>query len=116
MKPTVDNIELSFKGDGTIADPAGIVRDLESQHCFSVTNGNISLFTITTDKQEDIEKYRDKFHELLHEKAEAKLEEHTKNYRKYSSGTFDIRVSDASHTTLTNINPATRDKYTENIY
>ena len=67
LKSTVENIELSFKGDGTIADPVGIVRELESQHCFSVTNGNISLFTITTVKQEDIEKYRDKFHELLHD-------------------------------------------------
>jgi hypothetical protein len=115
LKPTVENIELSFKGDGTIADPVGIVEELEKKHCFSVTNGNISLFTISTVKQEDIEKYRDKFHDLLHEKAETKLEEHTKNYRKYSSGRFDIRVSDASHTTLSHINQATRDKYTEKI-
>ncbi len=115
LKPIVENIELSFKGDGTIADPVGIVEELEKKHCFSVTNGNISLFTISTVKPEDIEKYRDKFHDLLHEKAEAKLEEHTKNYRKYSSGRFDIRVSDASHTTLTNINQATRDRYTEKI-
>jgi len=115
LKPTLENIELSFKGDGTIADPVGIVGNLEKKHCFSVSNGNISLFTISTVKPEDIEKYRDKFHDLLHEKAEAKLEEHTKNYRKYSSGRFDIRVSDASHTTLTNINQATRDKYTEKI-
>ena len=116
LQPTVENIEISFKGDGTIADPVGIIEDLEKKHCFSVTNGNISLFSISTVKQEDIEKYRDKFHELLHEKAETKLEEHTKNYRKYSSGRFDIRVSDANHTTLTNINQATRDRYTEKIY
>lgn len=116
LKPTVENIELSFKGDGTIADAVGIVEQLEKKHhCFSVTNGKISLFTISTVKPEDIEKYRDKFHELLHEKVKAKLEEHTKNYRKYSSGRFDIRVSDASHTTLTNINQATRDRYTEKI-
>jgi hypothetical protein len=112
LKPTLENIELSFKGDGAIVDPVGIVGDLEKKHCFSVSNGNISLFTISTVKPEDIEKYRDKFHDLLHEKAEAKLEEHTKNYRKYSSGRFDIRVSDASHTTL---NQATRDRYTEKI-
>ncbi len=115
LKPTVENIELSFKGDGTIADPVGIVEQLEKKHSFSVTNGNISLFTISTVKPEDIEKYRDKFHDLLHEKAKAKLEEHTKNHRKYSSGRFDIRISDASHTTLTNINQATRDRYTEKI-
>jgi len=115
LRPTVENIEMSFKGDGTIADPVGIIEELEKKHCFSVTNGNISLFSISTVKQEDIEKYRDKFHDLLHEKVEAKLEEHTKKDRKYSSGRFDIRVSDASHTTLTNINQATRDRYTEKI-
>jgi predicted HicB family RNase H-like nuclease len=115
LKPTVENIELSFKGDGTIADSRGIVEELEKKHCFSVTNGNISLFSMSTVKAEDIEKYRDKFHELLHEKAETKLEEHTKSYRKYSSGRFDIRVSDASHTTLMNIVQATRDKYTTGI-
>lgn len=115
LKPTVENIELSFKGDGTIVDPHGIVEELEKKHCFSVINGNISLFTISTVKPEDIEKYRDKFHDLLHEKAEAKLEEHTKNHRRYNSGRFDIRVSDANHTTLTNINQSTRDKYTAKI-
>lgn len=115
LKPTVENIEMSFKGDGTIADPVGIIEDLEKKHCFSIANGNISLFSISTVKQEDIEKYRDQFHELLHKTVETKLEEHTKSYRQYSSGRFDIRVSDASHTTLTNINQATRDRYTANI-
>lgn len=112
LKPTVENIEMSFKGDGTIADPVGIIEDLEKKHCFSIANGNISLFSISTVKQEDIEKYRDQFHELLHKTVETKLEEHTKSYRQYSSGRFDIRVSDASHT---NINQATRDRYTANI-
>ncbi len=115
LKPTVENIELSFKGDGTIVDPRGIAEELERKHCFSITNGNISLFTASNIKPEDIEKYSDQFHELLHEKVQDELEKHTKNYRKYSSGRFDIRVSDAAHTTLTNINQATRDKYTEGI-
>ena len=115
LKPTVENIKLSFKGDGTIADPVSIIEALEKENCFSVTNGNISLFTITAVRPEDIEKYRDKFYDLMHEKMETKLEEHTKNYRKYSSGRFDIRVSDAAHTTLTNISQTTRDRYTEKI-
>lgn len=115
LKPTVENIELSFRGDGAIANPCEIVEELEREHCFSITNGNISLFTVSSVKEEDIEKYRDRFHELLHEKLEAALEEHTKNYRKYNSGRFDIRVSDVSHTSLTYINQATRDKYSENL-
>ena len=51
----------------------------------------------------------------MHEKVEAKLAEKTKESRRYSSGRFDIRVSDESHTTLTNITQTTRDRYTQNI-
>ncbi len=115
LKPTVENVALSFKGDGTIADPIGIIENLQSKHCFSVAGGNISLFTMSTVKAEDIEKYRDKFHEFLHEKVETMLAEKTKNDRQYSSGRFDIRVSDESHTTLTNIVTTTREKYSRGL-
>lgn len=115
LKPTVENIELSFKGDGTIADPRGIVEELEKNHCFSVTNENISLFTASNVKPEEIKKYYDKFHELLHQKVEDELVKHTQSYRKYCSGRFDIRVSDSSHATLTNITSDNRDKYSSNI-
>lgn len=111
LRPTVENVVLSFRGDGTITDPEGIVEALQSKHCFSVSNGHISLFSMSTVKPEDVEKYRPQFYELLHERTRTMLEEKTKNDRQYSSGRFDIRVSDESHTTLTNITPATRDKY-----
>ena len=115
LKPTVENIEMSFKGDGTIADPVGIINDLARKHCFSVINGKIALFATTTVKEEDIEKWQDKFYDLLHTGVENALTEHTKNYRKFSSGRFDIRVTDASHTNLTNITQSTRDNYTSGI-
>ncbi len=111
LRATVENIALSFRGDGTIVDPEGIVKNLESKHCFSVSNGRISLFTLSTVKPQDVEKYRPQFHELLHERIQAMLEDKSKNDRQYSSGRFDIRVSDESHTTLTNISSGTRDKY-----
>ena len=115
LKPTVENIELSFKGDGRIADPVGIINDLAHKHCFSVTNGKIALFATTTVKEEDIEKWQDKFYDLLHTNVESVLTEHTKNYRKFSSWRFDIRVTDASHTNLTNITQTTRDNYASGI-
>lgn len=115
LKPTVENIEMSFKGDGTIADPVGIINDLARKHCFSVTNGKIALFATTTVKEEDIEKWQDKFYDLLHTGVENALTEHTKNYRKFSSGRFDIRVTDASHTNLNNITQSTRENYTSDI-
>jgi hypothetical protein len=110
LKPTLENIELSFKGDGAIADPAGIVEDLKTKHCFSVVNGNISLFTVSPVSPDVIARYEGQFYELLSQKVTAMLEDHTKNYRQHSSGRFDIRVSDASHTTLTNITSA-KNKY-----
>lgn len=115
LRPTVENVVLSFRGDGTISDPEGIVETLQSKHCFSVSNGQISLFSMSSIKPEDVEKYRPRFYELLHERTQAMLEEKTKNDRQYSSGRFDIRVSDESHTTLTNITAATRDKYSSGL-
>jgi hypothetical protein len=115
LKPTVENVELSFKGDGTIADPTRIVRDLERKHCYSIVNGNISLFTVSPVSPTEIAKYEGQFHELLSPKVETMLEDYTKSYRQYSSGRFDIRVSDANHTTLTNINQSTRDKYSKGL-
>ncbi len=115
LRATVENVVLSFRGDGTITDPEGIVETLQSKHCFSVSNGQISLFTMSTVKPEDVEKYRPQFYELLHERTQAMLEEKTKNDRQYSSGRFDIRVSDESHTTLTNITATNRDKYSSGL-
>ena len=115
LRPTVENVVLSFRGDGTITDPEGIVESLQSKHCFSVSNGQISLFSMSTVKPEDVEKYRPQFHELLHERTQKMLEEKTKADRQYSSGRFDIRVSDESHTTLTNITAATRVKYSNEL-
>jgi len=115
LKPTVENIELSFKGDGAIADPAGIVRDLAEKHCFSVVNGNIELFTTSVggaELQEKIAKFEDGFHDFLSPKVTSMLETYTKSYRASHSGNrFEIRTSDVSHTTLNNINTTTRDKF-----
>lgn len=115
LKPTVENIELSFKGDGTIADPAGIVRNLEEKHCFSVVNGNIELFTTSVggaELQKKIAEFDGGFHDFLSPKVTSMLETHTKSYRASHSGNrFEIRTSDVGHTTLNNINTTTRDKF-----
>ena len=115
LKPTVENIELSFKGDGTIADVVGIVKQLEQKHCFSVVAGNIELFSTNVENSTLLSKVAElerKFHELLSPKVTAMLEEHTKSARaSHSAGRFEIRVSDASHTTLTNITSSVRDRY-----
>jgi hypothetical protein len=114
LKPTVENIELSFKGDGVITDPAGIVKDLANRHCFSVVDGSIELYTTSVggpELQRKIAEQETKFHELLSPKVSTMLETHTKSYRQYSSGRFDIRVSDVSHTTPSNLNASTKERF-----
>lgn len=118
LKPTVENIELSFKGDGTIADVAGLVRDLAERHCFSIVNGNIELFTTSVggaELQKKIAEFDGDFHDFLSPYVTSKLENHTKSYRASHSGNrFEIRTSDVGHTTLNNINTTTRDKFGKN--
>lgn len=119
LKPTVENIQLAFRGDGTIMNVDGILRDLAEKHCFSMVNGRIELFASSVgnvDLKKKIEEYEPKFHELLSEKTVASLKEYKKNdLSKFSPGRFEIRVSDIAHTTLTNITSAVRDRYTSGL-
>lgn len=108
LRPTVENIELSFRGDGVIVDAAGILRDLaENKHCFSIVNGDIDLYTTTVGNDEVVEKkneFSSKFHALLSKKCKEKLEIHTKSTRSGFSGSrFEIHVSDVNNTTVANI-------------
>jgi len=114
LKPTVENVELSFKGDGAIINVGGIIKSLADKHCFSVVNNNISLFTTSVggaELQEKIAEQENKFDELLSEKVKKMLDEHTKRYRaSHSANRFEIRVTDESHTKL-NITQPVRDRY-----
>lgn len=116
LRPTVTNIELSFRGDGALVNVGEIVKDLaEDRHCFSVVNGHIELFATSVggaDLQKKIAEQENKFHDLLSPKVASMLEEHTKSTRaSHSAHRFEIRVSDAIHTTLTNITSSVRDRY-----
>ncbi|MCC8135995.1 MAG: hypothetical protein LIO40_04890, partial [Ruminococcus sp.] len=120
LAPTVENVELSFRGDGTIMDVRGILRDMsENKHCFSIVDGKIDLYTTTVggdDLKKKVDELKGQFYELIAPECKSAFEEHTKKARAdFSSERFDIRVSDASHTTLTNITSATRDKYSTGI-
>lgn len=102
LRPTVQNIELSFRGDGSIVDVNGIVRELAEKHCFSIVNDNIEMFSTSVGGAEldkEIAKYETEFHNLLcKEEAKKALFEHTKGQRgSFSGGRFDIRVSDIDH-------------------
>lgn len=116
LLPTVENIELSFRGDGAVIDVKNFLRDLaENRHCFSIVNGSIDLYS-TTVGNEDLEKEKKElandFNKLLADTCKTEIEKAAKSARSgFSGGRFDIRVSDAGHATLANISSATRDKY-----
>lgn len=120
LMPTVENVELSFRGDGTVMDVGHILRDMsENKHCFSIVNGSIDLYSSTVGSDEVKKKLAEldgQFHELLSETCKNAFEEVTRGARGGFSGErFDVRASDVSHTTLTNISATTRDKYSVNL-
>ena len=120
LLPTVDNIELSFRGDGTIMDVRSILTELANEHhCFSIVDGNIDLYSSTIggyELEDKVQECMGKFHEFLHEKCEKEFGAHIKTSRACFSGNrFDIRVSDEGHTTLTNISTATREKFSQGL-
>ncbi|MDR1164377.1 MAG: hypothetical protein LBO66_00625 [Deltaproteobacteria bacterium] len=119
LKPTVENIELTFKGDGVIANVKSILKGLVDKHCFSVVNGNIELFASSVhnnDLQNKITEYQSQFHQLLSDKTAESLKAYRKSdFSKFSTGRFELRVSDVKHTTLQYIQPLTRDKFTNGL-
>lgn len=118
LKPTVENIRLTFQGDGAIVGVDSIIKSLADKHCFSVVNGNIELFATSVgdaDLQAEKAKYEGKFHELLSDKTADMLKAHKKSdIAKFSANRFDLRMSDIAHTTLANIT-STRDRYSNGI-
>ena len=115
LKATVKNIELAFQGDGAIVGVNGILKSLAEKLCFSIVGDNIELFSTSVgnaDLQAKIVEYENKFHDLLSDKTAKMLEQYKKSdISKFSSGRFDFRVSDVGHMSLSNILPATREKY-----
>ena len=119
IQPTVDNVELAFKGSGLL-NVTGIINRLVEKRCFFIAKGYISLFVTETGSGGDIEKLKDEylkqFHKLLSEPLQEELIKHTQTARNFSvSNRFDLRVTDVEHTTLGLFQTATRDKFSEGI-
>lgn len=115
LQATVENIELSFVGDGSIANVSRIIKEFEEQHCLSIMNGNIELYISSIDDsniQSKIEEYLPKFHDLLSEKAQNALIIHTKQvFNQHPTGRFDIRVTGKERTSLQFLSQAQKEKY-----
>ena len=121
LKATEDNVKLAFSGTA-INGVKSYLQSLELKHCFSVSKGHIELFgmsdTNTQELDEEVQKLDNQFHEFLSPSVEAGIKNTSFGQsinRRYSDKRFEIRVSDLSHTTLTNITSATRDRFSSNI-
>ena len=117
LRPTVENIELCFRGDGAMGSVSNIITSLASKHCFSVVDGNIELFVSSGGSQQVRDKIKEiegQFYELLSDKAKNAITEKTKSYRNaFSVDRFDIRVTDIGHTNLTNMTGTTRKSFSK---
>ena len=119
LRPTVENICLSYQGDNAIGNVDGVLHTLRGKHAFSIINGNIELFTTSVSSAELTKKADElfsQFHEILSPKCTEKLEEYTQTARgSFSNGRFDLRVSDVNHVNLTNLSSSVRDKYSADL-
>ncbi|MDR1939659.1 MAG: hypothetical protein LBQ40_02545 [Clostridiales bacterium] len=115
LRPTIQNIVLSFQGDSAIVNVAGILKELERKHCFNIINENIELFTSSVggqDARTKAEEYNNKFDELLSDACKKTIEEKLKKtFSSFSQGRFDVRVSDIGKATLSDFPAATRENY-----
>ena len=97
LRPTVENIRLSFRGDSTIPDAEQLLQILQDKHCFSIVDGNLDLYASTVGDAELVaktEELKRQFQELA-EKLSGRLEARTRAAREgLSAGRFQIRVSD----------------------
>ena len=118
LRPTVENIRLSFRGDSTIPDAEQLLHILQDKHCFSIADGNLDLYASTVGDAELVAKtdeLKGKFQELA-EKLSGRLEARTKAAREgLSAGRFQVKVSDALHVNMTSLSGQAREPFSANL-
>lgn len=114
LKPTVDNIELAFKGDGVIVGVRQIIKGLAEKQCFTLVNENIELFRSSVggaELEKKIKELESKFHSLLSDKTADNLRNHIKNDN--PAGRYEVRVSDVTNLSPSQITTTTRECYSK---
>ncbi len=118
IQPTIDNVELAFKGTDLV-NVSGVIEALSKRNCFSLANRHISLFISEAGTEDEIgktiEEYSKNFNTFLREPIEKKLKDKINtDLGKFFKERFDIRVSDPENTSLGSITK-TRDRYSKGI-
>ena len=116
LRPTVENIDLCYRGDGVVLNVDSILRDMsENRHCFSIVNGVIDLYSTSVGGDElnkKKEEFQGQFYELLVPACKTKFESQIKTARRgFSNDRFEIRVTDYQHANQTNISTSTRERF-----
>lgn len=120
LRPTVENIDLCYRGDGVVLNVDSILRDMsENRHCFSIVNGVIDLYSTSVGGDEINKKKEElmgKFHDLLMTPCKTAFENQFKISRKgFSNDRFEIRVTDYLHANQASITTSTREKFGSNL-
>lgn len=115
LKPTVENVELAFKGDGVIVGVRQIIKGLAEKQCFTLVNDNLELFRSSVggaELEKKVKEFESKFHSLLSDKTTDNLYNHIKNDN--PAGRFETRVSDVTNLNVSQITAVTRENYSKN--
>ncbi|MDA8335004.1 MAG: hypothetical protein M0Z41_08465 [Peptococcaceae bacterium] len=115
LRPTVENVELAFKGDGAIVGVRQIVKGLADKQCFTLVNENIELFRSSVggaELEKKIKELESKFHSLLSEKTADDLYNHIKNDN--PAGRLEVRVFDGANLNASQLTTTTRERYSKN--
>jgi hypothetical protein len=101
LQPTVENIKLSFAGDGRCVNVDELIKELVDKHCLDNIEGKISVFSSNIGLEilnAEIEKNKDIFNEEIAKPTEEKIKELIKktHLSKYSESRFTIYATDTS--------------------
>ena len=119
LRPTVENVCLSFRGDGTISDPKQLLHILQEKHCFAIVDGNLDLYASTVGGEElnaKTEELKGKFQEVAEKLLERIDRERKESYSGgLSVGRFSVKVSDASNVNMTSLSTQDREPFSANL-
>ena len=119
LRPTVENVCLSFWGDGAISDPKQLLRILQEKHCFAIVDGNLDLYASTVGGEElnaKTEELKGKFQEVAEKLLERIEKDRKTSYSDgLSVGRFSIKVSDASNVNMTSLSTQDREPFSANL-
>lgn len=118
-EPSIENVKLSFKGDGAVIDVEGKIEELCQRRCLTKINDRLNVFAESANNDDLNKKTQEilpKFQDYMRDCVESKVREKTKNARAgFLASRFEFRATDPKHTNQSAMNPTTRAKFSAGL-